>query len=381
MVSYEALVKQFQRFDSNSDGNISTGELKNVLQRLDSAWTDEAVTNLLRTFDANEDSKIQYEEFIFTLFKGNETAFEGEPLLKEFFTAELDEPHPKPSKKAEKAYNSIVSILQLLDAEDVVQVRAALLRDFRLSKHSEPVFRLSKHSEPVIHSCTPLVLEEGVARRLFKLGVDKAFIPDVEAYPEGFDPFKNSRQQIANGEMTNDDIKFQTGERVMALSGNNKTHWIWATATVRACWGKLKVKDYDCKPIYYVIEWADGYTGDLVLAEERLKKIDCGLKFHPGQAVEVEGRDGWIRCIIADDIRVSYDQHNEPKLYQIRFPSGKVELVYDKDGHPINTLLIKETNLRRGSSELQDAQSTAHARAGEGKWIAPTSPEAAYYGC
>lgn len=57
-------MNQFREFDHNGDGTITKAELRRVLQRLDSSWSEKRLSQLIKTVDKNGDGLIQFEEFV-----------------------------------------------------------------------------------------------------------------------------------------------------------------------------------------------------------------------------------------------------------------------------------------------------------------------------
>ena len=58
------LKKAFAVMDSNGDGVVTRDELKNLLKGLGEDVTDDIVDEMIKIADANNDGKIQLEEFV-----------------------------------------------------------------------------------------------------------------------------------------------------------------------------------------------------------------------------------------------------------------------------------------------------------------------------
>lgn len=66
-VEAEAILKTFQKFDANGDGFLSKEELKSYyikLYRLDEQTAENHLNEFIKTFDANKDGRISYQEFL-----------------------------------------------------------------------------------------------------------------------------------------------------------------------------------------------------------------------------------------------------------------------------------------------------------------------------
>jgi len=58
------LRKTFKEFDSNSDGVITSQELKKLLKKVVANINDEQIELLLHKLDKNGDDRIDFEEFV-----------------------------------------------------------------------------------------------------------------------------------------------------------------------------------------------------------------------------------------------------------------------------------------------------------------------------
>ncbi|KAK1371906.1 Calcium-binding protein CML24 [Heracleum sosnowskyi] len=76
------ITRVFHKFDANSDGKISAGELSNVILSLNSSTSPDEITAIMTEIDADRDGFISLEEFAGFIASGTENV-EGE--LKEAF--------------------------------------------------------------------------------------------------------------------------------------------------------------------------------------------------------------------------------------------------------------------------------------------------------
>ena len=58
----EELHSIFNEFDLDHDGNISMDEAKDALRHL--AFNDDEIEGLVRSYDSNDDGRLQFEEFV-----------------------------------------------------------------------------------------------------------------------------------------------------------------------------------------------------------------------------------------------------------------------------------------------------------------------------
>lgn len=367
-MAYVDLLEKFQRFDTNSDGTISLDELKLILQDLDSStWTDEAVNKLLRSFDANQDGCIQYEEFVGTIMKGQSPDM-GEII--DVINAMPSAAHRDPSESAKKAHESVVKILTSLNKDDRARVHAMLLRDLKQES------RIKIEAKENTSTGDWIAMDSALAETWDKL---PCLLPDEAAFPEDGDPDAYCNEQIASGEIDKAAIKFKAGDEVMTLSSKDDTEWIFSKVTVLVVLGNFQVGWDDRKTIYYLVEWADGYDDDQLQCQERLKSLD-GLKFCPGQDVEVQSGSSWIACKIGESVRFSHVEPNRPLVYKVVFRKGEEIRV---DGKKASSAFIRENGIREKQTPSAAAKQMAKAESARNSFINKTFPNGMpdYYGC
>jgi Ca2+-binding EF-hand superfamily protein len=69
----EAIREAFQQVDTDGDGFITRTELQNLFRKIDpSSWSPDKVDDLLKAADANNDGRIQYDEFVRWVMEGGE---------------------------------------------------------------------------------------------------------------------------------------------------------------------------------------------------------------------------------------------------------------------------------------------------------------------
>ncbi|CAE7256084.1 unnamed protein product [Symbiodinium pilosum] len=86
----------FRRYDLNRDGSISHGELSNVLKALCDSISEDEVSRLFAKMDANQDQRIQIEEFVDFIFSFTDMSDRAE-LQMRAKNEELLEGETKPS--------------------------------------------------------------------------------------------------------------------------------------------------------------------------------------------------------------------------------------------------------------------------------------------
>ncbi|XP_064622997.1 neo-calmodulin-like isoform X2 [Lineus longissimus] len=67
----------FKVFDRNGDGLISAAELRHAMTNLGEKLTDEEVDEMIREADIDGDNHINYNEFIGSMYPGEETRDDG----------------------------------------------------------------------------------------------------------------------------------------------------------------------------------------------------------------------------------------------------------------------------------------------------------------
>ena len=65
----EAFKKQFDLFDKNKDGHITSAELKEVLGKLGQNPTDEEIAEFIKVCDVDKNGTIEFGEFCTYLVK------------------------------------------------------------------------------------------------------------------------------------------------------------------------------------------------------------------------------------------------------------------------------------------------------------------------
>merc|ERR1712061_487266 len=68
----EADIKEaFRRWDTDDSGKIGKDEFLALMRKLSAQFTDEEVEQLFHAADANSDDRVDYDEFVAWLFKGD----------------------------------------------------------------------------------------------------------------------------------------------------------------------------------------------------------------------------------------------------------------------------------------------------------------------
>lgn len=77
----DRLKEQFHFFDASANGTIEFNEMTRVLRAaVGSNWTDEMIAATFRAMDANKDGRIQYNEFVDWVFRGQDERIFDKPI-------------------------------------------------------------------------------------------------------------------------------------------------------------------------------------------------------------------------------------------------------------------------------------------------------------
>eukprot|EP00928_Gymnodinium_smaydae_P040367 TRINITY_DN2737_c0_g2_i1.p1 TRINITY_DN2737_c0_g2~~TRINITY_DN2737_c0_g2_i1.p1 ORF type:complete len:571 (-),score=95.92 TRINITY_DN2737_c0_g2_i1:143-1855(-) len=180
------IVRLFENIDDDRNGTLTLGELRSLLKALDSnAWTDKKVDLLFRSMDLNNDSLIQYSEFvewIFSAAKKHGGAGSSSSRVDDALSSAASAPAPAPVEPAapsQRVFDPVAEVRALARLLPAGRPRLCILGG---RKCADPLSE--KLIEAVARRCTEELGDDVVALTGGLPGVQQIFATSLGAKPK-----------------------------------------------------------------------------------------------------------------------------------------------------------------------------------------------------